>query len=46
MRNAAAAGERPAVAAARTAGARSTVRDHLWIFTVPAGLDNDESGTG
>ena len=41
-----AAGERPAVAAARTAGARSTVRDHLWIFTVPAGLDNPSLEAG
>lgn len=34
------AGEQPAVGAAKTEHARSTVRDRLWIFTVPAGLDN------
>jgi hypothetical protein len=33
-------GEKPAAEAAAAEPARSTVRDHLWIFTVPAGLDN------
>ncbi len=31
-------GEKPEAAVAEPA--RSTVRDHFWIFTVPAGLDN------
>ena len=33
-------GEKPAAEAAAAEPARSTVRDHFWIFTVSAGLDN------
>jgi len=41
-----AAGEKTAVEAAGTKHARATVRDHLWIFTVPAGLDNPSLEAG
>ena len=39
-------GEKPAAKAAAAEPVRSTVRDHLWIFTVPAGLDNDSLERG